>query len=301
MSDRKWVRKSLRQVQTQLKELGREVSAPTVGRLLKELGFSLKANLKEKEPGQDHPDREAQFQYIADQRQQFAAEGWPIVSIDTKKKELIGDFKNAGRSWCREAERVNGHDFPTDAVGRAVPYGIYDVTRNCGSVYLGSSADTPEFAVDMVAEWWEQEGKAAYPTADRILILADAGGSNGCRPRSWKCQLQHQLSDRLGLTVTVCHYPTGCSKYNPIEHRLFSQISLNWAGQPLRTFDTALKYIAATTTTTGLKVKAFLCDTIYRTGTKVSDQEMATLNLERHATCPKWNYTVRPRLQPVPG
>lgn len=173
MSGKKWVRRSLRRLGEEMKEMGREMSAPTVGRLLNKLGFSLKANRKEKEAGQDHPDREAQFEYIAEQRGQFESQGWPIVSVDTKKKELIGDFKNAGQSWCREAERVNGHDFPNDALCRAVPYGIYDVTRNQGYVYVGISADTPEFAVEMLGRWWEEIGQAIYPQATQLLILLE--------------------------------------------------------------------------------------------------------------------------------
>lgn len=301
MSEKKWFRRSLRRIGVELEKVGQKISPPTVGRILKKLDYSPKANLKEKEGGQDHPETEAQFQYIGDQYQKFQAEQWPIISVDTKKKELIGDFKNQGRNWCQTPEVVNTHDFPSDAQGRAVPYGIYDVTRNCGSVYVGLSADTPEFAVEAISRWWLAEGKAAYPTADQLLILADSGGSNGCCPRCWKHQVQHQLSDRLGLSVTVCHFPTGCSKYNPIEHRLFSQISVTWAGTPLRTLDTILEFIRATTTTTGLTVTAFLLDTLYPTGKTVSDAEMKTLALEPHQFCPQWNYTIYPRLQTVPA
>ena len=192
------------------------------------------------------------------------------------------------------AEVVNVHDFPQDALGRAVPYGLYDLLHNRGTVYVGSSADTPQFAVEAIARWWDTEGCGAFPQADQLLILADAGGSNGCRPRQWKYQLQAQVSDRFGLTVTVCHYPTGCSKWNPIEHRLFSHISLNWAGKPLRTWDTMLGYIRGTTTTTGLEVHAFLHEGVYETGQSVSDADMHMLHLERHALCPNWNYTIRP-------
>ena len=188
------------------------------------------------------------------------------------------------------------HDFPSDALGRAVPYGIYELQHNSGAVYVGASADTPEFAVTAIAQWWEESGRVIYPQASHLLILADAGGSNGCRPRVWKAQLQTQISDRLGLCVTVCHYPTGCSKWNPIEHRLFSQISLNWAGQPLRTFETMLGYLRDTTTTTGLRVTASLIEGVYETGKRVADTLMKTLQVEHHALCPQWNYTIRPRL-----
>ena len=196
--------------------------------------------------GRTHPERDAQFRYIESQKQAFIAAGEPIISVDTKNKELIGDFKNAGQAWRREAEAVNVHDFLSEALGRGVPYGIYDVQRNDGVVYVGQSADTAEFAVQAIGRWWHEHGQQAYPKATKLLLLADAGGSNGCRPRLWKEQVQSQLSDTLGLTITVCHYPTGCSKWNPIEHRLFSHISINWAGQPLRTFETMLQLIRGT-------------------------------------------------------
>lgn len=298
-SDQKWVRSSLRQLSRCLVEAKHPASPPTVGRLLKEQGYSLKANVKTKS-GKDHPDRNKQFEYIETQKQAFRASGLPIISVDTKKKELIGDFKNAGRAWCQEPEHVNVHDFPQDAVGRAVPYGIYDLIHTRGCVYVGTSADTPQFAVDAIAAWWEKEGSAAFPEADQLLILADAGGSNGYRPRVWKQQLQEQLSDLCRLAVTVCHYPTHCSKWNPIDHRLFSHISINWAGKPLRTLDIMLAYIRGTTTTTGLTVKAFLLEGVYETGQRVSDAEMKRLNLERHTVCPDWNYTFRPRPNVAP-
>jgi len=262
MMERKWVRLSLSQLSLELAQGGHAVSPTTISRLLDESNYALRANVKSTEPGSNHPDRNIQFEYITQKKDEFQAVGLPVISVDTKKKELIGNFKNAGRVWCQEAEQVNGHDFASQSEGRAVPYGIYDLSRNSASVCVGRSADTPEFAVDAIARWWETEGAAAYPKADRLLILADAGGSNGARPRLWKKQLQKHLADRLGLTVTVCHYPTGCSKYNPIEHRLFSYISINWAGKPLRTFDTVLNFIRDTTTTTGLKVKAFLASFI---------------------------------------
>jgi hypothetical protein len=294
-SEQKWVRSSLRQVSTRLGERGHAASPPTVGRLLRGLDYALHVNAKKREAGATHPDREAQFTAIAAQRATFAAAGLPVISVDTKKKELIGNFKNAGRTWSREAAAVNVHDFRHDALGRAVPYGIYDLARNRGTVCVGQSGDTARFAVAAIVRWWEEEGGAAYPGADRLLVLADAGGSNGCRVRRWKQQLQEHLSDRFGLTVTVCHYPTGCSKWNPIEHRLFSQVSLNWAGQPLRTWETLLGYLRGTQTSTGLQVRAYLDDTVYATGETVSDAEMARLHLERHAVCPTWNYTIRPR------
>jgi hypothetical protein len=259
------------------------------------LDYALHVNAKKLDARSDHAERDAQFRYIATQRQAFLDAHLPIISVDTKKKELIGNFKNAGAVWGQQAEAVNAHDFPQDADGRAVPYGIYDLTHNHGTVYVGSSGDTAQFSVDVVARWWEDHGRRRFPTAAQVLILADAGGSTGCRPRLWKQQVQEHLSDRLGLTVTVCHYPTGCSKWNPIEHRLFSHISLNWAGKPLRTWELMLGYIRGTTTTTGLCVEAFRHDDVYVTGRKVSDTEMQALNLERHDVCPTWNYTIRPR------
>jgi Rhodopirellula transposase DDE domain len=299
MSDQKWVRSSLRQLSTRLADAGHSVSPPTVGRLLADLDYALHVNAKKVEARSDHADRDAQFNYIAAQRQAFLNAHLPIISVDTKKKELIGNFKNAGAAWGQEAEAVNAHDFPHDAEGRAVPYGIYDLTHNHGTVYVGSSGDTAQFAVDVIARWWIERGRRVFPQADQLLILADAGGSNGYRPRLWKQQVQEQLSDRLGLTVTVCHYPTGCSKWNPIEHRLFSQISLNWAGKPLRTWEVLLGYIRGTTTTTGLTVAAFQQAGAYATGQTVSDAEMEALNLRRHDICPSWNYTIHPRTSGV--
>jgi hypothetical protein len=200
----------------------------------------LHVNAKKVEATSNHPDRNQQFDYIAVQRATFTVAGLPILSVDTKKKEIVGDFENAGQAWGREPTAVNVHDYPRDAVGRPVPYGVYDVTTNRGFVCLGASGDTPAFAADAVAAWWQTDGRAVYPNTDQLLLLADAGGSNGCRIRAWKERLQVQVSDRFGLTVIVCHYPTGRSKWNPVEHRLFSQISRNWAGVPLRTWDTLL-------------------------------------------------------------
>ncbi len=301
MSAQRWVRSSLRTLSGRLHAAGHGVSPPTVGRLLTKLGYALRVNAKRVEARAGHPDRDAQFAYIAEQRQAFADAGRPILSVDTKKKELVGNFKNAGRAWSPEAEAVNVHDFLGDALGRAVPYGVYDPTHNRGTVYVGSSGDTAALAVDAIARWWDTVGRATFPPADHLLVLADAGGSNGCRLRLWKQQLQERLCDRLGLTVTVCHYPTGCSKWNPIEHRLFGPISLNWAGIPLRTWEGLLALIRGTTTATGLDVHAERLDGVYATGQTVSDAEMATLNLERHNVCPTWNYTIRPRSDPAPA
>jgi Rhodopirellula transposase DDE domain len=294
MGEQRWVRSSLRHLSGRLTEAGHPVSPPTVGRLLRDLDYSMKVNAKQKE-GPAHPDRDPQFQQITRHVEVFRSAGQPIISVDTKKKELVGDFKNGGQAWCQEAEQVNVHDFLNDALGRAVPYGIYDLVHNHGCVGVGTSADTPRFAVEVIAQWWQQEGSQSFPQASQLLILADAGGSNGYRLRDWKRQLQEQLCDRLGLAVTVCHYPTGCSKWNPIEHHLFNQISINWAGKPLRTWEILLACLRGTTTTTGLTVSAFLLEGEYPKGQHVSDAEMAQLNLERHSVCPSWNYTIRPR------
>ena len=300
MSEQKWVRSSLRHLSRRLAAVGYAASPPTVGRLLRKLRYSMKANRKERESGSAHTERDAQFRQIEEQKVAHRAAHLPIISVDTKKKELIGDFKNAGRDWNREAEVVKVHDFPSGALGRSVPYGVYDVDRNQGYVRVGTSADTPQFAVETIRAWWETEGIGAYGLAEGLLILADAGGSNSCRSRVWKQQLQEQLCDRFGLTVTVCHYPTGCSKWNPVEHRLFGPISLNWAGHPLRTWETMLAYLRGTTSTTGLGVTAALHDAVYEKGRTVSDAEMAQLNLEPHAVCPQWNYTLRPRSPTAP-
>ena len=301
MSEQKWVHSSLRHLAQRLEDVGHPASPPTVGRLLRKFGYSLRVNVKKQEANAAHPARQQQFEVIESQKQVFQAAGWPIISVDTKKKELIGNFKNAGQAWGREAEAVNVHDFPHDALMRAVPYGIYDVSSKCGSVYVGSSADTPEFAVTALACWWQEEGRERFPTATALLILADAGGSNGCRSRSFKLHLQEQLSDRYGLSVTVCHYPTGCSKWNPIEHRLFSQISRNWAGKPLRSLDMMLRYIRGTTTQSGLTVRAACLDGTFEKGQKVSDDQMQQLNIEQHSVCSQWNYTIRPRLAVLSG
>ena len=294
MNAEKWIRSSLRHLSEQMKGKGYPACPKTIGRLLQSLDYSLKANAK-RDGGSQHPDRNTQFEYIEAQKQLFLSNGWPVVSIDAKKKELIGNFKNAGQRWCLTAELVNEHDFEHDALGKAVPYGVYDLQHNQGMICVGQSADTPQFAVEAIRLWWQTIGQSLFPDAPCLLILADAGGSNGYRPRLWKQQLQEQLADLFGLEVTVCHYPTGASKWNPVEHRLFGPISINWAGVPLRTFDTMLALIRDTTNVTGLHVTALLVNQVYQKGIKVADDMMKLLNLERHATCPDWNYTLRPR------
>jgi hypothetical protein len=295
MGEQKWVRSSLRHLSAKLKAKGHPACPTTVGRLLEKMDYSLQANVK-RWAGWQHPDRNTQFEYLESQKQLFLSHGWPVISVDAKKKELIGNFKNAGRCWRQAAEVVNDHDFESEALGKAVPYGIYDLNHNRGYVYVGQSADTAEFAVDVIAQWWQTVGHRDFSYAPCLLVLCDGGGSNGWRSRLWKVQLQEHLADQLELEVTVCHYPKGASKWNPVEHRLFGPISLNWAGKPLRTFDTMLACIRGTTTRAGLQVSACLVEHLYERGIKVADELMQSLNLERHATCPNWNYTIRPRL-----
>lgn len=294
MSATKWLNCRLRDIQARLTELGHEISCPVISRLLKEVGYCLRLNSKERE-GEAHPERDIQFRYIRQQRTAHQAAGHPTLSLDTKKKELVGNFKNAGRIWCQEPEQVNIHDFPSQALGRAVPYGIYDQQHNRGTVYVGQSADTPTFAVDNLLHWCQTELPERFPDVTHLFLEADGGGSNGSRSRVFKHQLQEKLADGLGLTITVCHYPPNTSKWNPIEHRLFSEISKTWAGCPLRSFELILDYLTATTTRTGLIVQAHLVTTQYLTGVKVSDELMQSLNFHPHQICPQWNYTIYPR------
>lgn len=295
MSSIKWLNCRLSDLQTKLIAQGHQVSCPVILRLLNQHDYRLHLNLKSDE-GDSSPQRDEQFKYIWMQRTQHLRTGQPSISVDTKKKELIGNFKNPGRSWGTSPARVNVHDFPSAAIGRAVPYGIYDLHHNRGTIYVGQSADTPTFAVDNLVRWCETELPGRFPLAQSLLIEADGGGSNSARSRLWKQRLQDTVADRFGLTITVCHYPPGTSKWNPIEHRLFSEISKTWAGCPLRSFDLMLDYIRQTKTLTGLSVQAVLVPDTYLTGQKVSEQVMDSLNLQTHAVCPQWNYTIRPRL-----
>jgi hypothetical protein len=300
MSEQKWLNCRLGDIREQLKAQGRLVSKPVISRLLRAQDYSLRANVKHA-AGKQHPERNQQFAQIQAQRAAHHAAGQPVISVDTKKKELVGNFKNAGQIWCEAAEVVDAHDFPQDAIGRAVPYGIYDLCHNRGTVYVGQSADTPAFAVDNIAHWCATEMQERFPGATQLLIEADSGGSNSARSRGWKQALQEQVADRFGLRVTVCHYPTGASKWNPIEHRLFSEISKTWAGCPLRSFELVQQYIRETRTATGLTVQAHLVPTVYATGVKIPDEEMATLNIQAHAVCPQWNDTLHPRVARPPS
>jgi hypothetical protein len=290
-----WTGLRLEQICDRLNELGITVCPNTTRRLLDVLGYALHANRKSLS-GPQSPERDGQFQYIRLQRQEFTRSGLPIISVDTKKKELVGPFKNAGRIWSREPLPVNDHDFRSQAKGMAIPRGLYDVLAHRGSVVIGTSHDTPEFAVDAIVDWWRREGRRRYRSAEELLILADSGGSNGARCRLWKYALQEKLVDPYRLSVTVCHYPTGASKWNPVEHRLFSEISKHWAGQPLADYANIVRLVAGTRTKTGLVVTCTLSDEHYATEIKVSDEQMRSLDYLKHPTLPEWNYTLLPRL-----
>jgi Rhodopirellula transposase DDE domain len=294
MSTTKYVRRSLRSLSAALAAEGHDACPTSVAALLRDHDYAPHVNVK-RFTGPPHPDRDVQFRNIRDWIQLFTDARLPILSVDTKKKELIGNFANAGGAWSRQGEEVNAHDFRQDALCRAVPYGLYDLLANQGHVTVGTSADTPAFAVDVIAGWWGITGQRRYPGAEMLLLLADAGGSNSCRARLWKWCLQECLADRYGLAVTVCHYPTGASKWNPVEHRLFGPISTNWAGKPLRTLATMLNLVRGTRTETGLRVTARQCPRLYQTGIEVSNRQMASLDVDYHATCPQWNYTIWPR------
>ena len=291
----RWTCKSVRKLAKALGEQGHHVSHQLVSELLHELGYSLQANRKTHEGG-DHPDRDGQFAYLNAQAAAFLAAGEPVVSVDAKKKELIGDCKNAGREWHPQGdpEQVRVYDFPIKGVGRATPYGVYDLGRNAGWVNVGIDHDTAAFAVESIRRWWTEVGQEQYPTAKRLLISADGGGSNGSRVRLWKWELQ-QLADEIGVEITVCHLPPGTSKWNKIEHRLFAWISQNWRGKPLTSSAVILQLIAATTTQAGLTVQCQLDTNTYPTKRKVSDDEMAMLSILPHAFHGEWNYTIRPR------
>ena len=298
MSPLRWTSKSIRTLTAALREKGHQVSDFVVRRLLNERGYSLQANVKTAEGGQ-HPDRDAQFGYLNDQAQAHMATGDPVISVDTKKKELVGAYKNAGREWhpTGQPEHVKVHDFIDPALGKANPYGVYDVANNTGWVSVGTDHDTAAFAVNTIATWWQQVGKPMHPKASRLLICADGGGSNGYRTRLWKTELA-ALAASTGLRITVCHLPPGTSKWNKIEHRLFSHISMNWRGRPLTSHEVIVQTIAATTTNTGLTVRAELDEGIYPKGIKIPDSDMKALEstqiLTRHDFHGEWNYTLNP-------
>lgn len=291
----RWTCKSRAKLAAALAKEGWRVSSTTVGRLLNGLGYRLQAVQKSRE-GVSHPDRNAQFEYINTTARRFLRNKQPVISVDTKKKELVGDFKNNGREWQPQAtpEKVLVHDFPQDAMGKAIPYGVYDMGRNEAWVSVGRDHDTPEFAVASIRQWWKMMGQRAHPNANHLLITADAGGSNGYRTRAWKLELQ-RFADESGLRIRVSHFPPGTSKWNKIEHRLFCHITLNWRGKPLRTFETIVDLIGHTRTATGLRVKAKLDSRSYMTGVKVTKTQMSELKLSPDKFRGEWNYELRPR------
>ena len=294
----RWTSKSTRLLARELTKSGHPVSHATVGELLRAMEYSLQGTRKTVE-GKQHPDRDAQFRFINEEVRKALAAKRPVISVDTKKKELVGNYENAGRRWRRakDPERVDVHDFPTPEVPRAFPYGIYDLARNTGFVNIGTDHDTGAFAVASIRGWWRAEGRRLYPRARSLLITADAGGSNGYRLRLWKLKLQ-EFADEADLTVRVCHFPPGTSKWNKVEHRLFSFISTNWRGEPLRDYETIVQLIAKTTTAKGLKVTCRLDRRRYPVGSKVTDEALATVRLYPHRFHGDWNYAIRPHNEP---
>ena len=295
MSYLKWTNKSTRTMAEELARRGHEVSHVTVARCLRVMDYSLQANVKTLE-GSQHPDRDKQFRYINAQVKKFIRNGDPVVSVDTKKKERVGSFENQGRRWRKRGkpDEVLVHDFPHLGVGKAIPYGTYDVARDEALVNVGVTHETAEFAVESIRRWWRMLGKKAYPNTKRLLICADAGGSNGSRLRAWKLHLQ-RLADSLKISITVCHYPPGTSKWNKIEHRLFSFVSMNWRGRPLVSYEAIVNLIGSTKTKSGLKVKAVLDTRSYETGEKIAEHDMEGLRWKAHSFHGDWNYTLQPR------
>jgi hypothetical protein len=295
MSALRWTNKSTEAIAMELTRRGHPISDRTVARMLDEVGYSLQLNRKQKE-GPQHPDRDAQFRYINRQEASFRASGDPVISVDTKKKELLGAFKNGGRTWRPKGKpyEVNVHDWPSRGKGKAIPYGVYDVRDDRAVVNVGISHDTAEFAVESIRRWWRLDGRQRYGSARRLLICADGGGSNSSRTRAWKANLL-ELAEGIGIPITVSHYPPGTSKWNRIEHRLFSFISLTWKGQPLWNLETVINLIGATRTRTGLRVKAVLDTARYETGVKISDEQIDTQRIRRSQFHPEWNYTILPQ------
>ena len=291
----RWICKSTRTIAAQLAKKKHPVSHAKVAQILNDLNYSLQSNRKTEE-GADHPDRDAQFRHINAAVKKCLKQGVPVISVDTKKKELIGNYNNAGQQWlpAKQPKKVQGHDFPGPEVPRAYPYGIYDLGRNVGFVNVGTDHDTGAFAVASIRGWWRSEGQRLYPDAGMILITADGGGSNGWRLRLWKLELQ-KFADQTGLNISVCHFPPGTSKWNKIEHRLFSFITSNWRGEPLRDYETIVNLIARTTTAKGLKVTCRLDRRKYPTGRKVTDEEMEHINVERNKFHGDWNYVIKPK------
>jgi hypothetical protein len=293
MGGLRWTHKTTRKLAAALRQRGVQIGHVTVARLLRAEKYSLRSNRK-RLGGKRDPDRDRQFRLLGRRRRRFQRQGWPVISVDTKKKELVGNFKNGGRAWRREHRDVLDHDFPTLAQGRAYPYGIYDENRNKGYVVIGTTHQTAAFAVHAIRSWWQQVGRREYPSASRLAIEADSGGANGSRCWAWKMGLQ-ELADEFGLTITVGHYPSGASKWNPIEHCMFSLISANWAGEPLTSYEVMLKHIRTTRSSTGFRCRASLDLRFYPTKVTVSEEAKLNIRLSRHTVLPKANYTIHPR------
>jgi len=295
MNPLRWVNKSLRILSIQMNKQGHKTSRTLISRLLKNMGYTLQSNRKSKEVSSQDPDRNAQFEYISEKAKEFQLNNQPVISVDTKKKELVGDFKNNGKVYCPKSkpENVRVHDFIIPELGRAIPYGVYDVSKNEGWVNVGIDHDTAEFAVETIRKWWLKMGKEEYPEARELFITADGGGSNGSRSRLWKVELQ-KLSSEIGLTIHVSHLPPGTSKWNKVEHRMFSYISMNWRGKPLISYQVIVNLIASTKTTTGLKIKATLDKRKYPAGIKVSDYDYEALNIRENNFKGNWNYVIKP-------
>jgi hypothetical protein len=296
ISGLKWTHRSLRTLSNALRHRGIRLARGTIARLLGQFDFALRT-CRKRLAGTHDSDRDRQFRYLARLRRLYRTRGLPVISVDTKKKELVGNFKNPGRTWRRRSRDVLDHDFPSWARGRAIPYGIYDVAHNDGLVVVGTSHETPAFGVAAIRRWWLLVGRCRYPRTQRLLIEADGGGANDSRKWEWKAALQ-ELADEFGLTITVTHYPPGASKWNPIDHRMFSLISDNWAGEPLVSYETILKYIRTTRSATGFHCRACLDTHDYPTGVKVSPEEKASIRLKPRDVLPKWNYTIRPHKRP---
>jgi hypothetical protein len=291
----KWTRKTTEKIAEVLQQIDIPVSANTVARLLYQMHFSLRVNRKQIATNSS-PYRDQQFQHISALRERFRRQGLPIISVDSKKREMIGNFKNPGAKWDRAPVPVNDHDFRSDASGVGISYGIYDTPNNRGTVCIGISHDTPAFAAHSIATWWKREGSRRHDRAPKLLVLADSGGSNGCSSWAWKTEIQAQLCNPFGITATIAHYPTGASKWNPIEHRLFSEISKHWAAEPLVSYDKMLGFIRNTCTKTGLVVTAYLDRKEYPTGLKPDRQLISSLGLKPGKVLPRWNYTIAPNL-----
>jgi transposase len=296
MTSLMWTSKSIRNLEKELKDKGYRISSVTVSELLKRLGYSLQANRKELPIQKQHPDRNEQFEYINEQAKVFFLNGSPVLSIDAKKKENIGNFKNDGKEYRKigDAEKVLDHDFPIEELGKATPYGIYDIFKNAGFVNVGVSSDTAEFAVESIRRWWRIVGKDVYPDAEEIMITADCGGSNGCRVRLWKAELQ-RLSNEIRKKITVLHFPPGTSKWNKIEHKMFSFISKNWRGKPLISLAVIVNLIGSTKTEKGLKVNCVIDNEVYERGRAISDSEFEAINIKQHKFHGEWNYTIAPQ------